>query len=67
MIVFSNKYRNSCIPFQSYEFEVLNELKDCRNRTDNNCIQHTRFLFEMDSTSLDEQLTQFTWADGMLY
>ena len=57
MIVFSNKYRNSCIPFQSYEFEVLNELKDCRNRTDNNCIQHTRFLFEMDSTSLDEQLT----------
>ena len=57
MIVFSNKFRNSCIPFQSYEFEVLNELKDCRNRTDDNCIQHTRFLFEMDSTSLDEQLT----------
>ena len=57
MIVYSNKFRNSCIPFQSYEFEVLNELKDCRNRTDDNCIQHTRFLFEMDSTSLDEQLT----------
>ena len=57
MIVFSNKFRNSCIPFQSYEFEVLNELKDLRNRTDDNCIQHTRFLFEMDSTSLDEQLT----------
>ena len=67
MIVYSNKFRNSCIPFQSYEFEVLNELKDIRNRTDDNCIQHTRFLFEMDSTSLDEQLTQFTWADGMLY
>lgn len=57
MIVYSNKFRNSCIPFQSYEFEVLNELKDYRNRTDDNCIQHTRFLFEMDSTSLDEQLT----------
>ena len=57
MIVFSNKFKNSYIPFQSYEFEVLNELKDCRNRTDDNCIQHTRFLFEMDSTSLDEQLT----------
>ena len=57
MIVYTNKFRNSSIPFQSYEFEVLNELKDCRNRTDDNCIQHTRFLFEMDSTSLDEQLT----------
>ena len=57
MKVYSNKFRNSCIPFQSYEFEVLNELKDLRNRTDDNCIQHTRFLFEMDSTSLDEQLT----------
>ena len=57
MIVYSNKFRNSEYPFQSYEFEVLNELKDCRNRTDDNCIQHTRFLFEMDSTSLDEQLT----------
>ena len=57
MKVYTNIFRNSCIPFQSYEFEVLNELKDCRNRTDDNCIQHTRFLFEMDSTSLDEQLT----------
>ena len=57
MIVYSNKFRNSCIPFQSYEFEVLNELKDCVNRRDSNCIQHTRFLFEMDSTSLDEQIS----------
>ena len=56
MIVYSNKFRNSCIPFQSYEFEVLNELKDCRNRTDDNCIEHTRFLFEMDNSTLDEQL-----------
>ena len=57
MIVFSNKYRNSCVPFQSYEFEVLNELKDCRNRTDDNCIQHTRFLFEMDNVPLQEQIS----------
>ena len=57
MIVYSNKFRNSCIPFQSYEFEVLNELKDCRNRTDDNCIQHTRFLFEMDNVPLQEQIS----------
>lgn len=57
MIVYSNKFRNSCIPFQSYEFEVLNELKDCVNRTDDNCIQHTRFLFEMDNVSLQEQIS----------
>ena len=57
MIVFSNKYRNSCVPFQSYEFEVLNELKDCRNRTDDNCIQHTRYLFEMDNVPLQEQIS----------
>ena len=56
MIVYSNKFRNSSIPFQSYEFEVLNELKDLRNRTDDNCIEHTRFLFEMDNSTLDEQL-----------
>ena len=57
MIVYSNKYRNSDIPFQSYEFEVLNELKDCVNRRDSNCIQHTRFLFEMDNSTLDEQIS----------
>ena len=48
---------NSEYPFQSYEFEVLNELKDCRNRTDDNCIQHTRFLFEMDNVPLQEQIS----------
>ncbi len=57
MIVYSNKFRNSEYPFQSYEFEVLNELKDCRNRTDVNCIQHTRFLFEMDNVPLQEQIS----------
>ena len=57
MLVYSNKFRNSCIPFQSYEFEVLNELKDCVNRRDSNCIQHTRFLFEMDNVPLQEQIS----------
>ena len=57
MIVFSNKFNNSDVPYSSYEFEVLNELKDCLNRRDDNCIQHTRFLFEMDNVSLEEQLT----------
>lgn len=57
MIVYSNKFRNSEYPFQSYEFEVLNELKDCVNRRDSNCIQHTRFLFEMDNVPLQEQIS----------
>ena len=56
MIVYSNKFNNSDVPYTSYEFEVLNELKDCVNRRDSNCIQHTRFLFEMDGTSLEEQI-----------
>ena len=57
MIVYSNKFNNSEIPYQSYEFEVLNELKDCDNRRDSNCIQHTRFLFEMDNVPLQEQIS----------
>lgn len=57
MIVYSNKFNNSDIPKKSFEFEVLNELKDCRNRTDDNCIQHTRFLFEMDNVPLQEQIS----------
>ena len=57
MIVFSNKFNNSDVPYSSYEFEVLNELKDCLNRRDDNCIQHTRFLFEMDNVSIQEQIS----------
>ena len=57
MVVFSNKFNNSDVPYASYEFEVLNELKDCRNRTDDNCIEHTRFLFEMDNVPLQEQIS----------
>ena len=57
MIVYSNKFKSSDVPYSSYEFEVLNELKDYVNRRDDNCIQHTRFLFEMDNVSIQEQLT----------
>lgn len=57
MIVYSNKFKNSEIPMKSFEFEVLNELKDCVNRRDSNCIQHTRFLFEMDDVPLQEQIS----------
>ena len=57
MIVYSNKFKSSDVPYSSFEFEVLNELKDCVNRRDDNCIQHTRFLFEMDNVSIQEQLT----------
>lgn len=57
MIVYSNKFKNSDIPMKSFEFEVLNELKDCVNRRDSNCIQHTRFLFEMDNVPLQEQIS----------
>ena len=57
MIVYSSKFNNSEVPYKSYEFEVLNELKDCVNRRDSNCIQHTRFLFEMDNVPLQEQIS----------
>ena len=57
MIVYSNKYKNSDNPIKSYEFEVLNELKDCVNRRDDNCIKHVRFLFEMDNVPLQEQIS----------
>jgi hypothetical protein len=42
-------------PRKCYEFEVLNELKDLSSRTDENCLFHTRFVFECDSTSLEDQ------------
>ena len=55
MIVYSNKFKNSDVPYGDFEFEVLNELKDCSNRTDASCICHNRFLFEMDKVDLKEQ------------
>ena len=36
-------------------FEVLNELKNLSSRCDSNCLKHTRFVFECDNTSLEEQ------------
>lgn len=38
-----------------YEYEVLNELKDLSNRKDSNVLKHTRFLFEFDDRSIEEQ------------
>lgn len=55
MIVYSNMIDNSILPLPSYEFEVLNELKSTKPRCDNNCLYHTRFLFEMDDDTLDKQ------------
>ena len=37
------------------QFEVLNELKNLDNRYDSNCLYHTRFLFEFDKLSLEDQ------------
>lgn len=55
MIVYSNLHAISNNKFLNWEFEVLNELNDLTARTDANCKQHTRFLFEMDSVPLEEQ------------
>lgn len=49
MIVYSNKFKISHIPYKDYEFVVLNELKDLSSRSDDNCLYHTKFLFEIDS------------------
>lgn len=38
------------------EYEVLNELIDFSNRSDLNCLKHTRFLFEFDGIPLSEQI-----------
>lgn len=55
MIAYSNKYQLSAFPKQSFEFVVLNELKDLRSRTDDNCLSFRRFLFEIDDQPLDFQ------------
>ena len=43
------------VPRNCYVFEVLNELKDLSSRSDENCLKHTRFVFECDNTDLDKQ------------
>ena len=55
MTVYSNLYKITTNPYLNYEFEVLNELKDLSHRSDSNCLYHTRFLFEIDSMSLEDQ------------
>ena len=42
-------------PAKDLRFEVLNELKNLSSRCDSNCLKHTRFVFECDNTSLEEQ------------
>lgn len=60
MKVYTNKKSLSDFPVDNWEFEILNELKDTTNHRDDNCLYHTRFLFEMDGLSLEKQseLTQ---------
>lgn len=55
MRVYTNMKELSEYKIDGWEFEILNELKDCSNHRDDNCLFHTRFLFEMDSVKLDEQ------------
>ena len=55
MIVYSNLIDNYSICLPTYEYEVLNELKSVKPRSDNNCLYHTRFLFEMDNDTIDKQ------------
>lgn len=56
MRVYTNKKVLSEYKIDGWEFEILNELKDTTNHRDDNCLYHTRFLFEMDKLSLDEQI-----------
>ena len=55
MKVYGSRYEISTLLIPGYEFEVLNELKDLSKRSDENCLYHTRFLFEIDSMSLEDQ------------
>lgn len=55
MKVYSNRYEFGKYLMSGWEFEVLNELKDLSHRSDSNCLYHTRFLFEIDSMSLEDQ------------
>lgn len=56
MKYYSDKYKISKVPMNGMEFEVLNEMtEDAKRRCIENCIQHTRFLFESDTLSPEEQ------------
>lgn len=56
MRVYTNKKVLSEYKIDGWEFEILNELKDTTNHRDDNCLYHTRFLFEMDKLNLNEQI-----------
>lgn len=62
MKVYGDLHSISDEPRKCYVFEVLNELKDLSERTDVNCLKHTRFVFECDNTDLDRQ---FERADDL--
>lgn len=54
MIAYSDTHNK--IGGEVQEYQVLNELIDYSNRSDLNCLKHTRFLFEFDGMPLEEQL-----------
>ena len=55
MIAYGDKYNLYSEQNGEHEYEVLNELKDLSNRKDSNVLKHTRFLFEFDDRSIEEQ------------
>lgn len=55
MIYYATKTQVTDKPLSQCEYEVLNELKSA-HRSDDNCLYHTRFLFESDSLPLAEQV-----------
>lgn len=54
MIYYADKFNVYTLPLPDKEYEVLNELKTA-HRSDDNCLYHTRFLFESDSLPIEEQ------------
>jgi hypothetical protein len=66
MRVYTNKKVLSEYKIDGWEFEILNELKDTTNHRDDNCLYHTRFLFEMDKLPLDEQIKIATKLQKLL-
>lgn len=52
MKVYCDLHKMTDNAHNTYEFEVLNELKDLSSRSDANCLKHVRFLFECDHTDL---------------
>ena len=55
MIYYADKFKVYDYPCSICEYEVLNELKSA-HRSDDNCLYHTRFLFESDSLPLADQI-----------